>query len=148
MKHKVTIGSFGIITDKHDRVLLCHRKDYDFWNLPGGGLEKGESPWNSVIREIKEETGLVAEVINLTGVYSKPKRDEIVFLFECKIISGKLILSDESDKIEYFNLKDLPKNTVLKHVERIKDYFDRHSKTLLKVQQGKSCIELAKEGKL
>ena len=40
-----TIGVFGIIIDDKDRVLLCHRRDFDLWNLPGGGVETGESPW-------------------------------------------------------------------------------------------------------
>ena len=68
------------------QVLLVHRSDYDLWNLPGGGLEKGESPWQGVIREVKEETGLNVSVTRLAGVYSKPDVDEIVFSFECKII--------------------------------------------------------------
>ena len=46
------IGVFGIVTDEEDRVLLCHRRDYDLWNLPGGGVGPGESPWDALVREI------------------------------------------------------------------------------------------------
>lgn len=56
------IGVFGIIIDEQNRVLLCHRRDYDLWNLPGGGLEKNEAPWEGVVREVKEETGLRVKV--------------------------------------------------------------------------------------
>ena len=49
-----TIGVFGIMTDNEGRVLFCHRRDYDLWNLPGGGVEAGESPWEALVREIKE----------------------------------------------------------------------------------------------
>ena len=56
MKSTFTIGVFGIIRDEQNRVLLCLRNDYDLWNLPGGTLEQGESPWQGVIREVKEET--------------------------------------------------------------------------------------------
>lgn len=45
MKQTFTIGVFGIIRDEQDRVLLVLRNDYDLWNLPGGGLENGEAPW-------------------------------------------------------------------------------------------------------
>jgi len=34
-----TIGAFAIIFDDAGRVLLCHRRDIDVWNLPGGGVE-------------------------------------------------------------------------------------------------------------
>jgi len=43
------IGVFAIITDNQGRVLLCHRRDHDLWNLPGGGVETGESPWDAQI---------------------------------------------------------------------------------------------------
>jgi len=51
---KFTIGVFAVIFNKKKEILLCHRRDYDLWNLPGGGVEKGESPWQAVARETKE----------------------------------------------------------------------------------------------
>ncbi len=53
-----TLGAFAIIFDNHQRVLLSHRRDMDAWNLPGGGVESGETPVEAVIREVTEETGL------------------------------------------------------------------------------------------
>lgn len=143
-----TIGVFGIIFDKQGRVLLVHRKDYDLWNLPGGRLESGEAPWDGAIREIKEETGFEVEVIKLVGVSSKFNKDDIVFSFLCKIISGQATLSRESDKIEYFEINKIPKNTVPKQVERIKDILQNPNEVILKVQKSKTAIELIKEGKL
>lgn len=143
-----TIGEFGIIFDDKNRVLLCHRCDYDLWNLPGGGLEAGESPWEGVIREVKEETGFDVEVMKLSGIYSKPDKDEVVFSFICKIIDGHVLLNDEADKIEYFAIDALPPNTAPKQVERIKDALVDSGTVVLKIQTGKSSIELVKEGKL
>ena len=148
MRPTFTIWAFAIITDAEDRVLLCLRHDYDIWNLPGGGLESGESPWEGVVREVKEETGLEAEVTRLVGVYSKPDKDEIVFLFTCKVIWGEITLNDEAKDIQYFAHDALPKNTPPKQVERIDDYFSGQTETVLKIQGGKSTIELIKEGKL
>ena len=141
MKAQFTIGIFGVIFDKQRRVLLCHRRDYDLWNLPGGALETGESPWDGVKREIKEETGLDAEIVSLAGVYSKPDKNEIVLSFVCKIIGGENTLNDEADKIEYFYVDKLPSNTSQKQVERIKDVIANPDKTIYKVQTGKSSIE-------
>lgn len=147
MQAQFTIGIFGIIFDKQKRVLLCHRRDYDLWNLPGGGLETGESPWDGLKREIKEETGLEVEIIKLGGVYSKPDKNEVVLSFVCKVISGSLTLNDEADKIEYFDVANIPKNTSQKQVERIKDVLNS-AEPVMKIQTGKSSIELIKEGKL
>lgn len=149
MKQQFTIGVFWIIKDDQDCVLLCLRNDYNFRNLPGGGLEKWETPWEWVIREVKEETGLNVEVTSLAGVYSKPEKDEIVFSFECKVIDWKITLNEEAKDIQYFAFQEIPKNTPPKHVERIKDSLENKEKTpIMKTQWWKSSIELFQEGKL
>ena len=142
------IGVFGIITDEEDRVLLCHRRDYDLWNLPGGGVETGENPWGALVREVREETGLETAPVHLSGVYSKPDSNEIVLSFFCRITGGAVRLTDEADRIEYFPLDRIPGNTVPKQVERIADYFSDRTNTHYKVQGGPSAIGLIKEGKL
>lgn len=144
----LSIGVFGIITDSDERVLLCHRNDHDLWNLPGGGVLAGESPWDALAREIKEETGLEARPVHLTGVYSKPDKNEIVLSFVCQITGGEITLTDEADKIKYFEVSQIPKNTSPKQVERIKDYLSDKNKTNFRVQTGPSLIDLIKEGKL
>jgi ADP-ribose pyrophosphatase YjhB (NUDIX family) len=148
MISQFTIGVFGIIRDDQKRVLLCHRRDYDLWNLPGGVLENGESPWDGVRREIKEETGLDIEIESLAGVYSKPDKNEVVFSFVCKVIGGEITLNDEADKIKYFEIEKLPPKISQKQVERIKDSIENPSTTIYKVQTGESSLESIKEGKI
>lgn len=116
-----TIGAFAVIFDDDGRVLLCHRRDMDAWNLPGGGIEKGELPDDCVRREVREETGLEAEVEELLGVYGKPDRNELVFTFLCRITGGELLLTNETDANAYFFPDEMPPNTLLKHAERILD---------------------------
>jgi ADP-ribose pyrophosphatase YjhB (NUDIX family) len=148
MKPQFTIGVFGIIFDEEKRVLLCHRRDHDLWNLPGGGMEHEESPWDGTKREVKEETGLDVEISKLAGVYSKPDKNEIVFSFVCKKIGGEMTLNDEADKIEFFEIEKLPPNMPPKQIERIKDALKVTASAILKIQTGKSTIELLKEGRL
>lgn len=143
-----TIGVFAIILNKDSEVLLCHRLDYDLWNLPGGKLEKNETPEMGVIREVKEETGLNVVVKKITGVYAKKEKKEIVFSFLCEVVGGKIILSDEADKINYFKINSIPKNFPPKQLERLRDYFDNQNKIHYKLQEGKSSLKLIKEGKL
>jgi 8-oxo-dGTP pyrophosphatase MutT (NUDIX family) len=45
MKHTFSVAAFAMIWDDQGRILLCLRNDLDLWNLPGGGLDAGESPW-------------------------------------------------------------------------------------------------------
>jgi len=144
MKNQFTIGAFGIILNENDEVLLCHRRDYDLWNLPGGTMIAGESPWECVIREIKEETGFDVKIIRLAGIYNKPEKNEICFSFICKIIRGKLSLNDEADQIKYFNLQGIPNNIPQKQLERIHDAINE-KEIIFKNQIGKSTIDLIKE---
>ncbi|MCF6277054.1 MAG: NUDIX domain-containing protein [Candidatus Magasanikbacteria bacterium] len=148
MKHTITVGVFGIITNEQGEVLLCHRNDYNLWNLPGGSLEKGETPWQCMIREAKEETGLDVEVSRFMGIYAKPHKDEIVFMFVCNVIGGKLTLNEEARDLRYFTLDSIPKNTVPKQVERLKHYFADKNKVYLEEQGGKSSIDMVKAGNL
>lgn len=129
-----TVGAFAIILDSQNRVLLCHRRDRDRWNLPGGGVMSGETPWQAVLREVREEVGLVVTVTRLLGVYAYPPRDDLVFSFLCTRIGGEMTESDEADTIDYFALEHLPSTTHQHHVLRIKGMLElpeqMHLKTL------------------
>lgn len=136
-------GAFGVIFDADDRVLLCHRRDIDAWNLPGGRVEAGEAPWDAAVREVQEEVGLTTEVVRLTGLYWKPDSDEIVFNFECRITSGIPGTSNEADEVGYFAFDALPENTAPKQIQRIRDALDRSAVPALRVQTGLSTFEMA-----
>ena len=139
------IGLFAIILDSHKRILLNHRRDYDIWDLPGGGIEPGESPWDGVVREVKEETGLKVKVEKLIGVYYKTKKDEMVMLFLCKKIKGKIIPTNESQGSKFYQLQELPENTVPNHMRRIKLFFQEPNKLQLKNDQSFSTRDLIKK---
>ena len=62
----------AIVQDDQGRVLLIHKTDNDLWALPGGGHEMGESIVDTVVREVKEETGYDVEVETITGTYTNP----------------------------------------------------------------------------
>ncbi len=139
-----TIGAFAIILDEQQRVLLCHRRDIDRWNLPGGGVMHGETPWQGVIREVKEETGLDVAADKLLGVYTDTSRDDIVFSFLCSIMGGEIALSDEADYIAYFSFEQLPTHTHLHHIIRIKDTLDEPASMHLKILPELPVTEFSK----
>jgi len=116
-----SIGAFATIWDQEGRVLLLHRRDMDAWNLPGGQVEAGESPWEACVREVREETGLETSIERLSGVYAKPHKDTVVFNFDCVIIGGRLQATDEADQAAYFRLDELPETLLARQQERILD---------------------------
>jgi 8-oxo-dGTP diphosphatase len=67
------VAAYAVIV-REDRILLSKLAPrvsrQELWTLPGGGLDHGEDPRDAVVREIKEETGLDAEVGETARVYS------------------------------------------------------------------------------
>ncbi len=117
---KFRIAVYALIFED-EKVLLAHRRDIDWWNLPGGGMEAGETVEEAMRREVLEETGLEVQVGKLIGVYSKPLKQEIVITFRCFPTGGLLTETEESRACRYFNPDDLPTNTLPKHRQRIVD---------------------------
>jgi len=103
------------------KILLALRRDIDWWNLPGGGMEIGETVEEAVRREVREETGLEVAVERLIGLYSKPQKQEIVLSFLCQRIGGELTGTDESRECRYFSPDQLPANLLPKHRQRVED---------------------------
>jgi ADP-ribose pyrophosphatase YjhB (NUDIX family) len=118
---QLTVGAFATIWNQEGQVLLLHRRDRDAWNLPGGRVEEGESPWDGCLREVQEECGLSARVEALTGVYAKPHKDELVLNFNCVVADGRPSPSDEADRVAYLRPHELPETLLPRQRERILD---------------------------
>lgn len=130
------LGAFAVVQDLSSRVLLCHRTDMDAWNLPGGGVHAGETPWEAVAREVEEEIGLKVSVEELVGLYSVPEQNVLAFLFRCIRIAGSLRLSEEADAIDWFPRGALPASTLPRHVERISDAVSAKRPAVMRIQAG------------
>lgn len=99
----------AIVRDDAGRILLIHKTDNDLWALPGGGHEIGESIVDTVIREVKEETGYDVEVETLTGTYTNPHhvmayddgevRQQFSLAFRARLLGGKARTSAESREV-------------------------------------------------
>jgi mutator protein MutT len=65
------IGVQGALFNDQDEILLEERSDDHTWGLPGGWVEVGESPEQSIRREIKEEADLQIERMKMIGFYTR-----------------------------------------------------------------------------
>lgn len=66
----VTSAVGAVVTDPAGRVLLCQQNHgHRLWSLPGGKIRPGESPIHAAIRDVREETGIETEIVDLVGLY-------------------------------------------------------------------------------
>ena len=101
----VLMPSVGaIVRNDAGQILFLVRSDNGLWDLPAGAIDPGETPAQAVVREVREETGLIVEPIAIAGVfggerlrlaYGNGDVTEYTFIvFECRIISGELVSLD------------------------------------------------------
>ncbi len=114
------IGVFAIIASQ-GRFLLARRSDIGWWNLPGGGMEAGETVDEALLREVREEVGIEVAIDHLIGVYSKPQKSEVVLTFWCHPVSGTPGTSDEVKEVGWFMIDQLPEPLLPKHRQRLLD---------------------------
>jgi 8-oxo-dGTP pyrophosphatase MutT (NUDIX family) len=112
-------GVAAIVRDASERVLFMHRADDGRWGLPAGAIDPGESPVDAIVREVREETGLVVRPTRIAGVFGGlgfrhryPNADEVewtVAVFECEVVGGTLAPQDgEALELRYFAAEDAP----------------------------------------
>ncbi len=110
-------GVTAVVRNDRGEVLLGRRADNGQWALVSGILEPGEQPAVGLAREIMEETGVVARVEALTGVWTLPVQgypngDRAQYLDLCFLarhVCGEArVNDDESLEVGWFALDALP----------------------------------------
>ncbi len=102
-------GATAVIFNKaKNKILLAKRRDLPVWVTPGGMIEDGELPEQAVLREVFEETGVKAKIVRKVAEYFKKNSQKKIYLFECKIISGKPSPQLESKEVRFWDYKKLP----------------------------------------
>lgn len=86
----------AIVEYDNDTVILIQNKGWpaDWFGIVSGFLEKGETPHEAVLREVKEELGLDAELVENLGVYSFLQRNELIIAYHVKA-TGEIKMDEE-----------------------------------------------------
>ncbi|MBO4255834.1 NUDIX hydrolase [Streptomyces griseorubiginosus] len=103
MRRKLRVAAYAICV-RDGQLLLARWTDgrgRPEWTLPGGGMEHGEDPYDTVLREVEEETGYDVEVTGLLGVdsfrrttrarFRRPvDRQGLRLVYEARVTGGQL----------------------------------------------------------
>jgi 8-oxo-dGTP diphosphatase len=131
---RFTVAAYAIVENDGGKLLLTRRRESDDWVLPGGSVEDEEAPWETVVREVAEETGLNIALRRLIGVYAKRSEHDLVFLFAASPVGGELATSEERDQVAFLDPQQLPQQTSERDRQRIVDAFAGGETPVLRVQ--------------
>ena len=116
-QHKNPIPTVDTIIQRDSQILFVKRKRDPFkehFVFPGGFVNEGEKVEDAALREVKEETSLSVELVDILGVYSDPSRDPRGHIMSTVFI-GKISDNDKNEAkagddagaIQWIDLKDV-----------------------------------------
>ena len=131
-KHIVAVS--GLVRHPNGKILLI-RSPRRGWEFPGGQVEEGENLMEALQRETQEESGVIASIGPLVGIYSNVRSPtKLMFGFLADYVSGELKTSDESLETEW-----VARDSVLQRVlnpaiyDRMKDMLDFSGRVIYRV---------------
>jgi ADP-ribose pyrophosphatase YjhB (NUDIX family) len=116
-QHKNPIPTVDTIIQRDSQILFVKRKRDPFkehFVFPGGFVNEGEKVEDAALREVKEETSLSVELVDILGVYSDPSRDPRGHVMSTVFI-GKISDNDKNEAkagddagaIQWIDLEDV-----------------------------------------
>src|SRR6266498_3463363 len=107
----------AIVPNDRGELLLVHKTDNNLWAIPGGGMDVGEYMAETVVREVKEETGIDVEVTGVVGIYTNPNhvmayddgevRQQCSICFTTRMLGGQLTTSSETSDVQFVAMERL-----------------------------------------
>lgn len=109
------VGAAVVIRDDAGRLLMVRRgpeaSRSGLWAIPAGFVDYGEDIRDAARRELREETGLEAElgpVVHVASNFHDPEKLTVGVWFSGTVTGGELQAGDDVDDVAFFALSDLP----------------------------------------
>jgi 8-oxo-dGTP diphosphatase len=107
----------ALVVDDRGRLLLARRAaevEHGKWDLPGGFVEEGEDPCETVVRELREETGLEVEPTRFFGIWmdvygdGDDARSTLNLYWLARAVAGDPVAADDVSELRWFARGALP----------------------------------------
>jgi ADP-ribose pyrophosphatase YjhB (NUDIX family) len=132
----------AVVANEERKILLQRRKDNGMWSLPGGAMVIGESIAQTIIREVKEESGLEVTIVSLVGIYSDPRhviaysdgevRQQFSICFACRTVGGELVPGDETSEVGFFDPLQLERMDIQPSIRlRLQHFLEKRSEPVI-----------------
>ena len=127
--------SVVILFNNDNQVLLEERADDGYFDFPGGGLDEDEDPIDGARRELLEETGLIADELELFKIYTGEITHYVYFngneiygidhIYICRKYHGELTPQlSEVKALKFYDLGNMPEKMSIRNKQIIKDLKD------------------------
>ena len=116
----------GVVKNKNKILMLKKSKDdYNYpnkWSFCSGFVKEFESAEDSVLREIKEETGLKAKIVKKGKLFEKYDKNNgknwVIMPFLCEVASSNVKLDHENTEFKWINYKYIKKYPTVPGLEK------------------------------
>ncbi len=126
------VGVRGAVFDAAGRILMVREVvDGNRWTLPGGWADVNQTPAQSVVREVFEESGYRVRAVKLAGVWDRARQVQppmafsvVRMFFVCALEGGEAATSLETSEVGWFAESDIPadlslRRTLPHHISRM-----------------------------
>ena len=130
-RNPLPVVSAIIVNDRHEILLVLRDREPEEnrWCLPSGFVELNESISKAALRELKEETGVEGQVIQLldTMSYHNPFYGDLIWItFEIQHVGGSMQAGDDAREVRFFPIESTPELAFPPNRRAVDKYLNYH----------------------